>query len=99
LDRIYGPPDSPTRQQNNVYQLVEKASPGSFPYLYLAVGTTDTLALPGNREMTALLQKRGFRYEYHEVPGGHEWPVWDREVLNFLQLAERMFNNSKMRSR
>lgn len=97
LDRIYGPLGSSTRQQNDVFTLLEKADAKSFPYMYLAVGAGDTLVLGSNREMSATLAKRGFRYEYHEVPGGHEWPLWDREALNFLVVAERLFVEAKHR--
>lgn len=97
IAKVYGPEDSETRKQNDVLALMGKANPASFPYLYLAAGAGDTLVLQSNRDLAVTLSSRGFRYEYHEVPGTHEWPLWDREMKNFLDLANDMFQRSKRR--
>jgi len=90
LRRIYGNPGSPPRAANDVYTLAEKAVVDRLPYIYMDCGSADWLLTP-NRELAAILQKRGIAYEYHEVPGGHTWDYWDRQIRVFLNvLAERL---------
>jgi hypothetical protein len=69
---------------------VEKAVPARAPALYLDCGTEDGL-LDSNRELAAALKKRGFAYEYHEVPGDHTWDYWNRRVQAFLPWLMRAF--------
>lgn len=83
LYRIYGLAGSDTRTANDILLIAGKAKPETAPSLYLDCGTADPL-LPENRELVAILQKRGFAYEYHEVPGAHTWDYWNRRVEVFL---------------
>jgi putative tributyrin esterase len=84
LKRVYGSVDSRTRPDNDIYELVKFANPEKLPYLYLTCGTADHL-LAANREFVASLPARKIRYEYHELPGAHEWTFWDRSIHDFLQ--------------
>jgi putative tributyrin esterase len=63
--------------------VAEKTKPESAPALYVDCGTSDGL-IGGNRELAAVLQKRAFSYEYHEVAGGHTWQYWNRRLEVFL---------------
>lgn len=64
-----------------------KTTADSLPYLYFSIGAQDGFLefLPAHRELTDILRLRGVAYEYHEVPGGHDWPFWDREVQPLLK--------------
>lgn len=91
--RAFGPPNSPTRQSNDLYRLVGEV-PGSklsaLPFFYLDCGTEDGF-LQSNREMAALLLERQIPHEYVQLPGGHEWSYWDRRIREVLPLvAERI---------
>lgn len=90
----YGPRDSPTRQANDVFLLLERITPerrARMPYLYVATGANDPLppVMLSNPRFADALRERKFQYEYHERPGGHDWRFWDEEIKNML---ERMTN-------
>jgi len=90
LLKIYGPPDSPTRAENDVFTLAEKAEVARMPYFYVDCGTDDGL-LPGNRQFVAVLQNRKIAYEYRELPGAHTWIYWDQQLPQMLRvLAQHM---------
>lgn len=77
--RIYGPPDGPHREANDLFALVEKVPRDQLPQLYFSTGSQDFL-LEENRAFLDHLTKLGIPFEYREFPGKHEWPVWDREI-------------------
>lgn len=83
LAQAFGPPEDPRRSQNDVFSLAEAADPARLPYLYLDCGAQDSF-LATNRRFAALLQSRGIPYEYHELPGGHEWTYWDGRIPSVL---------------
>jgi putative tributyrin esterase len=90
LYRIYGPAGSETRVANDILLIAGKAKPDGTPSLYLDCGTSDGL-LDENRELVAILQKRGIAYEYHELPGAHTWDYWNRRVDVFLPWLMKVF--------
>jgi putative tributyrin esterase len=82
---IFGGPGSAARTENEIATMIAKADPKIAPFLYLDCGTEDAL-LQSNRETAAQLQKAGFRFEYRERPGRHEWIYWDHQVREMLRL-------------
>jgi S-formylglutathione hydrolase FrmB len=90
LDTIYGPPGSETRAANDVFLLAGRIRVEAAPSLYVDCGTSDGL-LDGNRQLVAILQKRGLKYEYHEVPGAHTWDYWNRRIDVFLPWLMKVF--------
>ncbi|MGA8145589.1 MAG: alpha/beta hydrolase-fold protein [Candidatus Acidiferrales bacterium] len=79
LLQAFGPPGDPRRAQNDVFSLACAAGPAKLSYLYLDCGSQDGF-LATNRQFATLLQSRSIPYEYHELPGGHEWPYWDSRL-------------------
>jgi len=73
---IFGPPGSPTRRDNDPFNLVRTANPGSTPYLFLTCGDQEGL-LPANSEFSALLAQKHFQYGFHTAHGGHNWNQWN----------------------
>jgi len=73
---IFGPTGSQTRRDNDPFVLVRTANPEAAPYFFLTCGEQEGL-LPANREFTALLTQRHFRFEFHTVRGGHDWNQWN----------------------
>lgn len=57
------------------------------PELFLTCGRNDYL-LADNERFAVHLAACGIRHTYRTVPGGHDWPVWDRNVQDFLQFLE-----------
>ena len=92
LYRIYGPAGSATRHENDILLIAGKAKAETAPALYLDCGTSDGL-LESNRELVAVLQKRGLKYEYHEVPGAHTWDYWSRSITEFLPWLASVFGS------
>ena len=88
--KIFGPAGSQTRTENDIYALVKKAVPARLPYFYLDCGTEDDF-LQANREFVALLHQQKIAYEYRELPGGHSWDYWDKQVRAMFEvLAQRI---------
>ena len=86
LLKVFGPPGSTVRADNNLLSLFQSARPKDLPYFYLACGSADDF-LQVNRDFAAQLSSRGAAYEYHETAGGHGWDYWDRSVPDLLRAA------------
>jgi putative tributyrin esterase len=93
LLKIYGPPGSETRAANDILLVADKARPESAPAIYFDCGTSDGL-ITSNRDLAAVLQKRAFDYEYHEVAGAHTWDYWSRRMEIFLPWLMKQFTRS-----
>jgi len=81
---IFGPWGSPTRHANDPYILARSSDPAKVPYLFLSCGEQEGL-LPANRRFAALLQRRGFRYQFHVGPGSHDWNQWNRRLPDLFE--------------
>jgi S-formylglutathione hydrolase FrmB len=79
LRTIFGPWGSRTRQNADLFVLVQSANPARTPYLYLTAGEGEPLLKP-NRIFAALLKDRGFAFEFHTKLGGHDWGEWDAQI-------------------
>lgn len=98
LLEVFGPEGSSTRAQNDVFTLLSaSASQTSYPYLYLACGTSDYF-LQTNREFVSQLSSRKIPYEYHETAGGHTWEYWDAAVQPMLRAMERTLSRPLARN-
>jgi S-formylglutathione hydrolase FrmB len=62
---------------------VASLSADTAPFFYLACGVDDPV-LTASREFAMQLRGRQIQSELHEVPGDHNWTVWDREVRAFF---------------
>jgi putative tributyrin esterase len=76
---IFGPVGSDTRVKSDPFVLYKSADLGKTPYLYITAGEQEPLLGP-IRRFTVLLKERGFAYEFHSKPGGHDWGEWDAQV-------------------
>src|SRR3954463_16687191 len=85
FNEIFGSYGSETRSANGIETIIAKTDSKAAPFLYFDCGTEDDL-LMSNREIGAQLQKAGFRFEYRERPGRHEWIYWDHQVHEMLRL-------------
>jgi S-formylglutathione hydrolase FrmB len=74
--------------QNDVFGLARSVDPAALPYIYLDCGAQDHF-LAINRQFAALLQSRSIPYEFHELPGAHEWPYWDSRLPAVLDALSR----------
>ena len=89
LARVYGATNSPVRPANDIFKIVrelpaERAS--ALPFIYLDCGTEDFL-VASNRDFAGLLLERKIPHEFRQLPGGHTWPYWDKQVQEVLRIA------------
>jgi S-formylglutathione hydrolase FrmB len=76
---IFGPVGSPERKARDPFELVRTASPQRTPYIYLTAGQQEPLLDP-IRRFAVRLKDRGFAYEFHIMPGGHDWTEWNAQI-------------------
>ncbi|HYO63956.1 MAG TPA: alpha/beta hydrolase family protein [Pyrinomonadaceae bacterium] len=93
LAQTFGPADGPAKAANDLFKLLRELPPervAALPFLYLDCGTEDELGLlASNRSLADLLVARKIPHEYRQLPGGHNWAYWDRQVREVLRLAAR----------
>lgn len=93
IDGIFGPEGSDTRKANDIFGIIRSLTPEkmkAIPFIYLDCGTEDFL-FQNNREFVNLLVEMKVPHEYRQLPGKHDWNYWDKQVQEFLQLADRAF--------
>ncbi|HWK98439.1 MAG TPA: alpha/beta hydrolase-fold protein [Parapedobacter sp.] len=56
---------------------------------WVAMGGKEDIAYENCKAMLAEFDKIGVKYTYSEYPGGHTWPVWRNNLLNFSQTLFR----------
>lgn len=83
-ESVFGPWKSQTRQENDPFVLARSADPAKVPYLFLTCGEQEGLLAP-NRKFAALLEQRHFQFEFHTVPGGHDWRKWNEALPDVFQ--------------
>jgi S-formylglutathione hydrolase FrmB len=91
--QAFGPSNSTQRQANDL-QTLAREFPAErmvqLPYFYLDCGRDDAW-LETNRNFVNIFLERRIVHEYRQMPGGHIWPYWDRQVREVLRVAaERM---------
>ncbi len=89
--KLFGAVNSETRLANDLFALIEKLPPArvsSLPYFYFDCGTEDSsLIFPSNRELAGLMVDKKIAHEFRQLPGGHAWVYWDRQVQEVLKIA------------
>ena len=91
--QTFGPLNSSTRAANDLNKLARDFPSnrlGALPFFYLDCGTDDPW-LTSNRELANIFLEQKIVHEYRQLPGGHIWPYWDKQVQEVLRIAvERM---------
>ena len=93
IDAIFGPAGSEIRKANDPFDIIQRATTEKikqYPFLYLDCGTEDFL-FESNREFVDLLLKKKVRHEFRQLPGRHDWKYWNKQVEEFLELADGYF--------
>ena len=87
LRRAFGSKPNTARSASDIFLLYRQVPRDSLPYIYMAIGIQDGYRsfLPAHRAFTDLLRTYGAAYEYHEVPGIHNWQFWDKEIQPLLK--------------
>ncbi len=90
ITAVFGPTDNPTHAANDLFKFVREfpnASLSSLPYFYLDCGTEDSL-LRYSRSLADIFLERKIPHEYRELPGKHNWILWDAQIRDVLRIAE-----------
>ena len=88
ISAAFGAPNSAARQLNDLHQIVRDltaADISSLPYLYFDCGLEDGF-LATNRELAEILVAKKTAHQYRQLPGGHDWQYWDRQVREILRV-------------
>lgn len=88
LTAAFGPPNTRARQENDLHQIarnLKAADIASLPFLYLDCGLEDGF-LATNREFAEILLSKKIAHQYRQLPGGHNWEYWDRQVREILRV-------------
>ncbi len=81
---LFGPAGSQSRLTSDPFHLVQSANPAATPYIFLTAGEQEPLLEP-IRRLAGRLHERGFAYEFHTKPGGHDWTEWDAQIPGCFQ--------------
>ena len=90
VNAVYGDLGSRTRAENDIYGMVDSLKPEQIkdlPFIYVDCGTEDFL-IGDNRTFAEKLFVRKIPHEFRQLPGGHDWKYWDRQVEEFLEVAD-----------
>jgi len=91
---IFGAMDSKPRRDADPFVLVQSASPAQTPYLYITAGEQEGLLEPIQRFVKQLKQ-RGFAYEFHTKPGGHDWGEWGAQIPGCFESLLSHLNHNR----
>jgi putative tributyrin esterase len=83
--------------EHDILLLATSAERDGLPYLYFSAGIQDGFEtiLPSHRRLMNVLRARDIAYEYHELPGKHDWAFWDHEVQPLLKRVQQVFGGKK----
>lgn len=90
FNAIFGTHGSDTRRQSDPFVFVTLVDPAIVPYLFLTCGRQESLLRP-NKRFSQLLEQHRFPYEFHMVPGEHNWNQWNAMLpMLFRNLKEHL---------
>ncbi len=86
--QIFGPAGSESRKADDPFVLATHADALNVPYLYLGVGSTESLKGPVERFDRALM-RAGVSHEFHVEEGGHDWAQWSEQMARLKTALRR----------
>lgn len=86
LSVAFGPNGNASHRDNDDFTLLARSDSATLPYFFIMTGANDPLVVADNHDFLAALAAKKAAYEYHEVPGRHEWPLWQRCLRMFLDV-------------
>ena len=57
---------------------------------WISQGGKEDIAWKNCQVMIGRFDEMKIKYSYSEYPGGHTWPYWNKQVVEFLNLSERI---------
>mgnify|MGYP000151214364 FL=1 len=69
---------------------IDRASEtGEYPALFGAIGTEDG-GYAHAQKYLAYCKEKNVKIYYEEMPGGHEWKVWDTMIVKYLDWIQTL---------
>ncbi len=94
----FGKNDNAFRDNHSVLSLLQQDKGRPLPYIFfMATGIQDEFKwfIPIHHLFIDSLRADGAAYEYHELPGYHNWKFWDMEIQPMLARMEAIMKLQK----
>ena len=75
--------------EENIFETISKHQ-SHLPAIRFDCGLSDPL-IDANRLLHQQLSQNKIIHEYHEYEGGHEWPYWEKHVIDSMLFFSRYF--------
>lgn len=87
-DSLFGGIENIKGTDNDLYALADKCRKENreLPKIYITCGTEDAICIAMDREFKDALTDKGYDVTYFEMPGVHEWKVWNESIRRFMEL-------------
>lgn len=86
--------NSELRIKNDLFQIISemrKDDPEKPPEIYFDCGIDDSF-IQINRKLFKRFSEKNVICTFREMPGGHDWIYWNRQLKEILQLVKKVFN-------
>nr|WP_294673631.1 alpha/beta hydrolase family protein [uncultured Blautia sp.] len=89
-DSIFGGADKIEGTDNDLFTLAEscKNSAKELPKIFITCGTEDAICYEMDVKYRDTLLEMGYDVTYFEMPGVHEWKVWNESIRQFMNLID-----------
>jgi putative tributyrin esterase len=94
---VFGQENSPARTENDLFRIIRELPEEKkhfVPQIYFDCGTNDSF-LKVNRKLAKSLKEKGLVFRFDEVPGGHDWLYWDKQLRVVLKLVQEIFSREQ----
>lgn len=90
----FGENDKAFREKHNIFTLLQKDKGKPLPYFFMSIGIQDEFRdfIPMHHLFIDSLRTLNYPYEYHELPGHHNWKFWDEQVKLLLSRMKSVMN-------
>ncbi len=89
-DNLFGGIEVIKGSDNDLYALADKCKEVAkeLPKIYITCGTEDVICLNMDRKYRDALLEKGYDVTYYEMPGVHEWKVWNESIKRFMNVID-----------
>ena len=89
-DNIFGGIDKVPGTDNDLFALAKKCKEQTkeLPKVFITCGTEDAICIDMDRRYRDTLIELGYDVTYYDMPGVHEWKVWNESIRRFMNLID-----------
>ncbi|QDJ58654.1 tributyrin esterase [Weissella hellenica] len=85
--RLFGSPEQVIESDNDIAYLISQQTTNA-PAIWQLCGVEDPFYAM-NQTLDQQIKKQGLTHEFLEVPGAHEWGVWDPAIQQILEIIDQ----------